>query len=216
MRARLVSGWMLTALIACVAGEVQSVSRDSWWLWPGEVMALAVIVAVLVLWPVRDDWRKRRGYVIGSVTVLVLILIHLLAGPVYYRSPAIAARVIDAESGQPIAGATVRAEWRLRATATLEESREAGTLHAATAIAGADGSFLLPAWRAKLRPPLRWLAREDPRLTITTPDGRRVNVDNGTIVVRTNGGHVLLLPRHNPFSSARPSSWSGFDIPIQR
>jgi len=187
-----------------IAGEFQPQRTSAGaYSWLVELAFLALTAAAFTLWLAL---REPCFPVIGAgaaLCVIALLTLHLWFGPAYFRSDAIRAKVVDQQTDVPIANAVVRAEWRLRKLHTLEEDRPAGVLHSETTRTGPDGSFALHAWGPSFRPPLTWLASQDPTITVVTPSGVVTVVNNSSSGVLWADGKVP-----NASSSKRWTTWS--------
>jgi hypothetical protein len=205
-------GWA-TALLACViAGEVAPthgrVTFGEWFCILALVLlAPAVIIARTRAWPATTWARWVLLALIGTA------MLHLAFGPVYFRAAPLTATVVDDQTWRPVSGATVRVEWRLRAYQSLESDRDAGLLHAATAVTRPDGSFSIPSWGVVLRPPFTWIGSDAPRLTITAGRTRHA-VNNATREIFRDGQIIVVRIRHNRWAANVGSDWAHASIPI--
>lgn len=93
----------------------------------------------------KHSWRT-----IGIVIALIGSALWLYARSTPYSAAPISARVVDAETGKPLAGVNVVAQWQLEGG--LEGSNGLGALTVLEAETDADGRFQLPGWGPKDAP----------------------------------------------------------------
>lgn len=94
------------------------------------------------------QWTARRLWILGALTRGLSLPTH--AGlTFYYSADPIEAKVIDAETKQPLEGVTVVAHWEL-VYGTPGGSSPAGQLTAMEAVTDHDGKFHFPGWGLKL------------------------------------------------------------------
>jgi hypothetical protein len=86
--------------------------------------------------------------------------------PNYYSAEAIEARVVDAETRQPIEGVIVTANWQL--LGGMEGSLPLGQMQVMETQTGPDGVFNFPAW-GPLKRPKGYLREGDPQLLLFKP-----------------------------------------------
>ena len=146
------------------------------------LIAWAVLAGVTLVWA-RIYWER---------------IPHL---PEAYRGEAIHGRIVDAETGAPVAGAVVIGYHELVKPFGLEAPIIAGKLHVAEAVTDADGRYHLPAWGPVPRPDKSYLRRDEPILMIYR-EGYRLF---------TNAGYH---PGDN--RSVLTSRYDGRTIPLQR
>lgn len=88
------------------------------------------------------------------------------ATPLTYSAEPIEAKVIDAETKQPLEGVIVTANWELRGGPSPGGSTAVGQLMVMETVTDKNGRFHFPAWGPKLRPPLTELHNHDPQLLL--------------------------------------------------
>jgi hypothetical protein len=95
--------------------------------------------------------KRRYKWIVTPLFVLLLLwAARGCAAPLWYSSPALEARVVDASTGQPMAGVIAVAHWELEGG--LYHGRTTGQLVVLETVTNADGQFSFPAWGPKLRP----------------------------------------------------------------
>jgi hypothetical protein len=105
-------------------------------------------------------FAKERIWLRAIWAALILLLgLHICGGPLYYRGPEIESRVVD-ELDNPIEGARVVATW---------ETTRGGMLARVTATTDRGGSFTLPAWGPRPRPPFTVLDLTQPTIEVSAP-----------------------------------------------
>src|SRR3989442_12447607 len=83
--------------------------------------------------------------------------------PPMYSAEGIEAWVVDEDSGQPLEGGVVVANWELMGGLHPDT---VGQLMVMETVTDANGRFSFPAWGPKLRPPGGYLDSHDPALTL--------------------------------------------------
>lgn len=112
----------------------------------------------------KDKTLCRLGFVAAFLLILPLAG-HLTCGPPAYWSEPIQGTIVDKETGQPLPGAVVFAEWVLFQPG-LGHGGHADAIHVAEAIADDHGAFLIGGWGPKLRPACQYLPAEQPQLLV--------------------------------------------------
>ena len=144
---------------------------------------------------------------IGYRIALVLTSVHTLAGcavPPYYTAENLDARVIDAETKQPISDAVVVALWVLKGGM---ESSPIASLKVEEATTDEMGRFHIPGWGPLARPSNGYLDVLDPELVI---------LKHGYLLLRASN-YNEAIPVHTLVDKAvRTSNWNGRDIGLER
>lgn len=102
------------------------------------------------------------------ILVITLMTLNACGGSPYYTSEPFDARVVDANTGQPIAGAIVLAHWALRQSMALDSPGIVDELEVVETTTDSDGRFHIPGF-TKLNPSLKVLWWEDPAIIIYKP-----------------------------------------------
>lgn len=126
--------------------------------------------------------------------------------PPPYSAEPIKARVVDADTKQPLEGVVVTADWELRGSVgalPLGGSSYAGELMVMEAVTGRNGMFHFPAW-GPIRQDKGWLQNHDPRL----------------ILFKSGYRHVVLTNKFRPQAEAqleplRRSEWNHKTIALE-
>jgi hypothetical protein len=164
---------------------------------------------------------RRRWFFLFWFCV-ALIGCHRLLGPFTYYSDPIHGRVIDEETGQPLPGVVVLADW------TMVGYGGDAVLHTAETMTDKNGAYTIPAMPRKIRRPFKWLDYRDPELWLYKPGYSclwRANNDAyitpispvGVDVVTTtlSDGRVITDGSYSS-ASKRFSYWNGKVIPLTR
>jgi hypothetical protein len=144
-----------------------------------------------------------------KATLFGLLLVSGLgacAAPGSYTADNLDARVVDAETKQPIAGVVVVASWTLTRASTMEPSY-VGSVKSEEAITDESGRFHLAGWGPIPRPRSGILDVLDPEFVLFKP-----------------GYLAAYKSNYNPATpiytgverSARTSTWNGKDIELER
>ena len=153
---------------------------------------------------------------IGFKAVLFVLLTTCLTAcsgfPIYIAAP-IEARVVDAESGQPIEGANIIAAWHL-VKSSLDGARHVGYLEVMETVTDANGQFSFPGF-TKTNATWGELRNEDPAVVIFKPGYKAVRVTNdhpgntaaGTSTVAAVNGKTVRLVKLNMDYSDKNARW---------
>lgn len=137
-------------------------------------------------------WAKIGGIILG-----LLLGIHACWGPLVYWAEPIRAKVVDGETRQPLEGVVVVAQWVLNDG--LVESRHVRRFKVLEAMTDSRGEFVIPGWGPKIRPPLAFLDRHDPKLAL----------------FKSNYYPERLVHEDRRSSWIRTSDWNGQTIPLK-
>jgi hypothetical protein len=132
--------------------------------------------------------------VLLGITILVW-----LTWPPWYRQDAIQTRLVDAESGEPIAGANAVAIWYTSHIPFGVEMK----FRVAESTTNAAGWFAFPAWGPKRRPILGYLTDHDPEIWIYKFGYEGMRVDNARAYIPVIG-RTANLPIWTPVRTPRP------------
>src|SRR5881397_1993605 len=100
-----------------------------------------------------------------ALVVLIIVALNACGGSLYYTSDPIEAWVVDAETGKPIEGAVVTANWQLVAMSLDTGGRKLRQLEVMETVTDKNGRFLFPGF-TKLNPTLNELRDEAPQILI--------------------------------------------------
>jgi len=112
-------------------------------------------------------------------TVLLVVLATSLqgCGDLYYTAAPIEAWVVDAETGAPIEGAVVTANWQLVAFGFDTGGRKQGQLEVMETVTDKNGRFYFPGF-TKLNLSGNALGEADPQILIFKPGYRHIRATN--------------------------------------
>src|SRR5664279_1465597 len=97
----------------------------------------------------------------------IVISLSACGGPLTYSSDPIDAAVVDADTGQPIEGAIVTANWQLE-SATLDNYKKVGQLKVMETVTDSMGRFHFDGFSA-FNSGLYELRDEDPKILVFKP-----------------------------------------------
>lgn len=171
----------------------------------------------------RCDGIRTRMACLAVLTLVATASLGAGFPPPTYSAREIRATVVDEQSGQPLADVVVAALWILQ-TPGGERPR----LHVAETVTSIDGTFTIPAWGPKPRPPLTALRDESP-LLITFRAGyvplrlhteSRVDVEHFYPTYRTMPTRQLrdLIQwfRGSPDDAVQDCIWTGLTLQMER
>jgi len=153
---------------------------------------------------------KKIIIAIAAVILLVVLGISAWNGflgfePWSYIAKPIEGRVVDKDTGQPVTGAVVVAQWIL---ATPPDGEEKDYFVVIETVTDAEGKYRIPGWGPESRPRSRWLDKYDPALEVFKPGYWPEGLAN-----RPEG--VLGAPGINPRGTkVREAYWNGKDIQL--
>src|SRR5438309_2927823 len=142
---------------------------------------------------------KRRIFI--GIIVLMVALVTLsqcVWAPPIYWGEAIHARVVDADSGQPVADAVVVADWKLYGGGVGHGGHHR-SLFAQEAVTGMQGEFTIAAWGPTRRPMFAILD--------TAP---------WLGIFKTGYDHRFLWNEHASNAFVRRSDWNNRTIQLKR
>lgn len=106
---------------------------------------------------------KQRIATLGLL--FVLMALPACTTPLTYSAREIRGQIVDAETGQPIEGAVVVAQWVLF-EGGIGHGGHKGRLHIYEAVTDQDGRYFIPAWGPKTHPPMTELDNRDPEILL--------------------------------------------------
>lgn len=169
-------------------------------------MAERDIAFETLLSAIRSRKLHRFLMITGTVALLLFGSCYLLEGPPVYYSDPIRIRVVDEQTGQPVAGAVAFASWYGQ-----DQLGDGGEyLHVAEGVSNQNGWLTLPGWWT-MRPWFFQMTSKDPMIQIYKPGGYWGGEAN-------DGAHQFLTGRDDPWRIKRISFWNGKTIsltPIQ-
>ncbi|MBI3301590.1 MAG: hypothetical protein HYZ72_05880 [Deltaproteobacteria bacterium] len=140
--------WLLVVLGLVLGGPLATRAADRLQEWPPEV--LQKLLADPDNWKTYwESFAKQRGF------------------PSTYSAEAIEAWVVDEETGQPLEGVIVIANWKLWGGIHPDVI---GSLVVMETVTDANGRFFFPAWGPEPRPAGSYLHTDDPLLLLFKRD----------------------------------------------
>lgn len=144
-----------------------------------------------------------------------LLFLSSCAGELYYTAAPIDARVVFADTGQPIEGAVVVANWQL-VVGGIDGPHERGQLEVKEAVTDSDGRFHFDGF-TKMNPMLYELRNEDPRIVIFKPGYEYKIVVNhysdedipGSYRESDYNGKTISLKKHKAYTIGNAESYYG-------
>jgi len=103
-----------------------------------------------------------------ALLALIIVALNACGGSLYYTSDPIEAWVVDAETGKPIEGAVVTANWQLVGFSLDTGGTRLGQLEVMETVTDQNGHFYFPGF-TKLNLSLGELRGDDPHLLIFKP-----------------------------------------------
>lgn len=143
---------------------------------------------------------KRHARTLFLLLGLLVVQPACSASPLYYAAEAIEARVVDADTKQPLEGVIVTANWQLFHS-TVGGRVPGKQLMVMEAVTDKDGKFTFPAWGPKLA---LWgyLDNRDPQLLLFKPGHEYRGLQNPTLSTTDH-------------STVRRSMWNGKTIELK-
>lgn len=133
--------------------------------------------------------------------LLIVMLFPLQSCALYYSAAPIEASVVDAESGKPLEGVIVTANWQLKGG--LEGGNEVGQMIVMETVTDKNGRFYFPAWGPKRNISDGHIKSDGPRLLFFKSNYRYVVLFN----------KISVTDRPGPFLK---SDWDGKMIKLEK
>ena len=121
------------------------------------------------------------------------------AAPPMYSAKEIRGQILSADTGEPIEGAVIVAQWILF-VGGIGHGGHNQVLHIAEVVTDKNGNYVISGWGPKLRPPLTELDHYDPQL----------------LVFKRGYKHQTLFNQIDRDSSTRVSDWDGKTIRLEK
>jgi hypothetical protein len=99
------------------------------------------------------------------VLMCAVLVLSACAGPPLYSAKEIRGQIVDEQTGQPIEGAVVVAQWVLF-QAGFGDGGHKGRIHVHETVTDKEGRYFIPAWGPRLHPPMTKLLDLDPEILI--------------------------------------------------
>lgn len=110
---------------------------------------------------------KPARFVLSTLLLLALPLTGCSQEPRSIGAPEMLARVMDAETGEPVVGAAVEVTVHVEKPTSSIEHTDSKIIYSHITIVRADGRFMVPAW-GPVDIPSGWhLVQDDPGIKIT-------------------------------------------------
>jgi hypothetical protein len=106
----------------------------------------------------RELWKR-----LGIGAILIVIPVMAFAPPLVYFGKEIRGKVLDADTGAPLAGVSIVAEWQIYVM--VVQSHLGNRIKVIEATTGFDGNYVVPGWGPVVRPPWGALLNHSPKLT---------------------------------------------------
>ena len=106
----------------------------------------------------RALWKR-----LAMGAILIAIPVIAFAPPLVYFGKEIRGKVVDADTGTPLDGVSIVAEWQIYVMAV--QSHLGDRVKVIETNTGSDGNYLVPGWGPVVRPPWGALLNHSPRLT---------------------------------------------------
>lgn len=127
---------------------------------------------------------------------VILGVLPACATPLTYSAKEIRGQIVDDETGEPIEGVVVVAQWILFEMGVGHRKR----LHIEETVTDKDGRYIIPAWGPKPHLPFTELDREDPMLAI----------------FKSGYEPRILVNRIDRSEALRISDWDGQVVKLKR
>lgn len=143
----------------------------------------------------------------SAVRILILALLLPLqacAAPLWYSAEPIQGTVVDAETGQPLEGVIITANWQLEGG--IEGSYPVGQMMVMETVTDKNGRYRFPGWGPKRRPLNGRISTRSPQLLVFKSGYRYVALVNALLEESLRG------ELDNPLRS----DWDGKTIRLER
>ena len=162
-----------------------------------------------------------RKSIISLVWLFALVSgLPACAGPLRYSAAPIEAWVVDKETGQPLEGVVVVANWVLESTSRVvpHQTNPAGSLVILETVTDRGGRFYFPAWGPKWHLGSGELTDSDPELILFKSGYKYLRVSNSQYLRPSKYSDVGKPSgtESRPTGSKRISFWSGERIGLEK
>lgn len=106
----------------------------------------------------RRHWKR---ILLGLA--LVLMPLWVFGDPPVYSAKEMRGQVVDGDTGQPLEGVVIVAEWKLYHEG-IGSGGHGGAIKTIEALTDKEGRYFIPGWGPVIRPPFAYLDFYDPRL----------------------------------------------------
>lgn len=162
--------------------------------------------------------KKQKRIAIGFA---IIFLAWIVFGyPPIYFAKEMRGQIVDAETGKPIEGTVIVAQW-ISYVVGIGHGGHNLRIHITETVTDKDGRYVIPGWGPKLRLPLTDLDHLDPRLSIFKSGYRPeelVNKRDRSSMVRSSdwNGKVIKLERFQGALEKHASLLSSLYIGLER
>ena len=142
-----------------------------------------------------------------AARIMLLALLFPLqacAAPLWYTAEPVQGNVVDAETGQPLEGVIITANWQLEGG--IEGSYPVGQMMVMETVTDKDGRYRFPGWGPKHRPLNGRISTRAPQLLVFKSGYRYVGLANALLEKSLRG------ELDNPLRS----DWDGKTIKMER
>lgn len=146
---------------------------------------------------------KTRTRKILIIAALVLIPFWAFGDPPVYFAKSISGQIVDEETGKPLEGVVIVAQWILFEIALGHGAHYGNTVNLIEVVTDQDGKYSIPGWGPRPRPPLKHLDHLDPRLSIFKSQYVPLELSNESL-----GNHNKAM--------VRTSEWDGKVIKLKK
>ena len=141
------------------------------------------------------------------LSVLLLAAVVMLpacASPPFYSAKDIRGQIVDDDTGQPLEGVIIVAQWELKQSVLGYSGHKGMTVNIIEVVTDANGNYVIPGWGPRPRLPFNYLDNHDPVLSIFKSGyfpqelyNRLQNEENTNHSVRTSDwdGKVIRLKK---------------------
>ena len=141
----------------------------------------------------------------ARVMLLALLLpLQACAAPLWYTAEPIQGNVVDAETGQPLEGVIITANWQLEGG--IEGSYPVGQMMVMETVTDKDGRYRFPGWGPKHRPLTGRISTRAPQLLVFKSGYRYVGLANALLEKSLRG----------ELDSPLRSDWDGKTVKLER
>ena len=108
----------------------------------------------------------RRNFLFVFLLLVAVVVLPACAGPLFYSGKEIHGQIVDDETGQPLAGVIIVAQWELMQIGPGHSGHAGTMVNIIEAVTDTKGEYFIPSWGPRPRLPFNYLDGSDPELSI--------------------------------------------------
>ena len=108
----------------------------------------------------------KRNFLRSILLLVAVVVLPACAGPPFYSAKDIHGQIVDDDTGLPLEGVIIVAQWELRQSVLGYSGHKGMMVEIIEAVTDASGNYSIPSWGPRPRLPFNYLDNRDPKLSI--------------------------------------------------